>query len=707
MKRYLIIGIIILLLITSYNVISLYTGIYINFNSNKSINYNAYTKEGKIYVKDEPFEIKGIEINSFYPGSNFSDYEIDQETYLKWLEQIQEMGANTVKVANRMNPEFYEAIYYYNQKREKPLYLIQCIQLEEYDANNSESIYGFKDKLIKESLLTIDVIHGDRYIMTSGISSRGLYSKDVSQWTIGYIITSIGKEETIAYTDNTDKKVADKGYNGKYFYTNPQEASETECIIAEIMDKMTQYETNKYREQKLISLMIDMLKDPFKYKQNINVQLGKMAYIDINNIHSKENLRTGKLVAYDITEGVKQFTNILAEEERVKYKDILDTIQKDTLYGGYVDFINKYYDAPVLIASYGFSTSRMIEKEYEKALTEKQQGERIVYYYNEFIKLGSCGGIISSWQDNWALTNWNVKYSTIEEKEIYWHNKQAIDQCNGILAFESENREDICYTDGQINEWSNENLILENEGIKLYCKYDLENVYIMAENINNNTIYIPIDTTPNSGSSKYMDTELDRNADFLIKIDGIENSEILVQEYYDSIRAMYEDNITGIMQYSNLLDANSNNFVKMRAILRKEIDPTVDISLMTAEQRRLYRMYRVENVGKLIHGKNNPNSSEYNSLADFCFGENCIEIQIPWQLLNFSSPSEMLIHDDYYQNYGVEDIKIEEMYIGIGENISNKINFGKVELKEWKTHVNVQERLKESYNIIKKAWSEE
>ena len=161
------------------------------------------------------------------------------------------------------------------------------------------------------------------------------------------------------------------------------------------------------------------------------------------------------------------------------------------------------------------------------------------------------------------------------------------------------------------------------------------------------------------------------------------------------------------MQYSNVPNKNTSNFVSMRAILRKQIDQSVDISLMTAEQRMQYRMYRISNIGKLRYGKNNPNSTEYNSLADFCFGENCVEIQIPWQLLNFSSPSEMQIHDDYYENYGVEETKIEEMYLGIGEDTTNKIEFGKVELKKWGRNVNVQERLKKSYDVIKKFWCEE
>lgn len=42
MKKYLIIGVAVLLTITMCNIVSIYTGIYISFNMKNEINYNAY-----------------------------------------------------------------------------------------------------------------------------------------------------------------------------------------------------------------------------------------------------------------------------------------------------------------------------------------------------------------------------------------------------------------------------------------------------------------------------------------------------------------------------------------------------------------------------------------------------------------------------------------------------------------------------------------
>lgn len=707
MKKFFITGIIILAIITIYDILALYNGIYIKIGNDTKVDYNVSIKNGKIYRDNNEFYIKGVELTSFYPGYNFSDYSIDKVTYKRWLEQIAQMGANTIRVSDRMDPEFYEALYEFNKNNNSKLYLLQGIDIREYDANNASSIYGFKNELIKNAITAVDVIHGNRYVITSGIAGRGLYNKDVSEWTLGYILTNIGKEETIAYTDYSDKKICEKGYNGDFFYTNPGGASETECIVAEIMDKIISYESNKYKEQRLVSLMIDLLKDPFQYKENVNILLGKMAFINMNNIKEKDNVKAGKIVSYNINTSIEDFGNMLKEEEIEKYKNIIDGIDKNSVYGGYIDFINKYYDSPVLIASYGFSTARVSDYEKNVILTEEEQGENLINNYKGFIKLGSCGGIISTWQDNWSVTTWNVKFATEESKEIYWHNKESIDQNFGILKFEQEDKENICIVDGDIKEWKEENKCAMQDGIEVYCKYDYANLYIMAKNIKDYKIYIPIDITDNSGSMIYNQIKFERPIDFLIKVDKKNGSEIIVQEYYDSTRAMYEDKITGERQFTNIPKKDSSNFNSIKIIQKRMLDINVNISLMTAEERIQYRLYRTSYPGKLVKGNNNPNSEEYNSLADICFGENAVEMQIPWQILNFSSPSELLIHDDYYQKYGVENKKIDGIYIGIGNEISESIDLNKFELKPWARNLKIQEVLKKSYEIIKKGWNEE
>lgn len=53
------------------------------------------------------FEIRGVDLGSAVPGKWPTDYAIDKSTYLLWFGQIQEMGANTIRVYALQKDTFY------------------------------------------------------------------------------------------------------------------------------------------------------------------------------------------------------------------------------------------------------------------------------------------------------------------------------------------------------------------------------------------------------------------------------------------------------------------------------------------------------------------------------------------------------------------------------------------------------------------------
>ena len=85
-----------------------------------------------------------------------------------------------------------------------------------------------------------------------------------------------------------------------------------------------------------------------------------------------------------------------------------------------------------------------------------------------------------------------------------------------------------------------------------------------------------------------------------------------------------------------------------------------------------------------------------------------MELKLPWQLLNFANPSEMMIHDDYYEHYGVEYIQIDEMYVGVadGDHGGERIAMESFSLEGWGKNVTYHERLKESYYMLKDYWTQ-
>ena len=87
--------------------------------------------------------------------------------------------------------------------------------------------------------------------------------------------------------------------------------------------------------------------------------------------------------------------------------------------------------------------------------------------------------------------------------------------------------------------------MVQGENSSLSMKYDERFIYLLIYkkelDFEAETLYIPVDTTPKSGSNFCRGENLlfDRNADFIIRIHGKEDSEILVQERYEALRSTY------------------------------------------------------------------------------------------------------------------------------------------------------------------------
>ena len=82
-----------------------------------------------------------------------------------------------------------------------------------------------------------------------------------------------------------------------------------------------------------------------------------------------------------------------------------------------------------------------------------------------------------------------------------------------------------------------------------------------------------------------------------------------------------------------------------------------------------------------------------------------LEIRIPYGLLNFYDPSKGLIHDDYYENYGVKPLKINDIYIGASV-IKNDIEMYGFEYDFDLDSREYHESLKDAYYQLKDCWKE-
>lgn len=706
MKRFLIIALIAVMAYFTWDFLYYRYGLYINFNPNPSVTSFAKVEGEKILLNKgngfKNFEIRGVNMGAGIPGHFATEYAVDKETYLRWFSYIQEMGANTIRVYTTLNSDFYDAVYEYNKNNLSPIYILHGVWVNDYIQNSHRDAYDkeFVDKFLEDSKDLVDIIHGKKKLSLGRGLGSGYYNKDISPWVIGYILGVEWEDVTVTYTDH---KLNNKNsYKGNYMYTS-KEASPFEAMLAYVGDKTIEYETNKYNNQRLVAFSNWPTTDPFDYPKDIANYFFKMAKVDVEHIKTTDKFVSGQFASYHVYPYYPDYLAYIGDSN-----NYLDETGKVNTYYHYLKKINDYHSMPVVISEYGVSTGRsMAQKERygyrsQGNLSENQQGDAIISCYEDIMKAGSAGSCVFTWQDEWFKRTWNTMNYIDLTKTPYWSDYQTNEQYFGLLAFDPGKEKSICYVDGDISDWKDNKPIIDNKDTKLYFKYDEKFMYFLIKkdgfNNGNEKLYIPIDTTQKTGSkqSNSYNVSFNRSADFLIVIDGKDKSRVLVQERYNSLRAIFSREATGKDAYINPPKKDSSIF-----------EP-IDLLLQTATgliEKNEDAKGEVYETGLLTYGNANPKSRDFNSLADFCFNGDYIELKLPWQLLNFSNPSEMTIHDDYYENYGIENLKIDKFYFGIGSEKNNvNIPLVEAELKGWGKDVTYHERLKSSYYKLKSYW---
>lgn len=695
-------------------------GFYIDMDPNAPVESAAFTIDGtrilkKVDGRSEEFQIKGVEISASMPEHAASEFAPEKEDYLRWFSQIMDMGANTIKAAGIMDDTFYEAFWEFNTDRDDPLYLLQRILVQDAVNYGPGDAYenDYMGQLLEDGRQMVDVIHGNRLIMKNVPGKgQGWYTKDISRWVLGFLVGSEWSGDTVAYTDH--ETTHSGTYAGSYF-TTAEDATPFEAMLASVMDEITEYESSKYKEQHLIGFANTPDTDPLEYRDDYDElqekyshsgktgvtyarQLNKICQIDAEHIQPTGKMKAGYFAAYSLYDFCSDFYKYLSEEQTDKLADVLTETDKTGSYDGYAEFLARYHTMPIVCTGYGFTTARGSVSENGFPITEKEQGERLVGIYEDLCSTGWSGAVIRSWQDRWELKSWNTAYAQEFTNNSMWHDIQTEAQGYGLMEFSAERRT----ADGSADDWEKEDIVCKNDGFTLSAYADAEGLalLIQGEEVSPETaLYIPVDTTDKSGSRTVSSTDLSfsRPADFLICMNGKENSRILVQERYESVRANFQQEINGEDAYVSYPTKDSDVF---RPINMATKNSTM-VEYVDYTNRELKYLPTYE-TGKLRHGNGDPESEDYDSLADFCYGEGCVEIRIPWALLNVANPSDMLIHDDYYENYGVDFIGADKFWLGIAGKSAGEIKMEEFPLS-WgkKTY---EERLKQSYKIVQAAW---
>ena len=702
-------------------------GIYFDFMTEKEVSTFVRTDGNDVMLQQngqwQKYIVKGVNMGTGIPGEWSTDYAIDKTTYLRWLGLIQDMGANTVRVYTIQTDDFYNAFFEYNSERTKrgedPLYLLQGVWVNDYVQNSHMDALDakFKDKLIDDTLMMVDVIHGQRVIMQSDTyMGSGIYLHDISPWVLGYVLGVEWEDVTVAYTN--EKYPHRNSYQGEYLMTTA-DATPFEAMLAELGDRMLSYESSRYGQQRLFAFANWVPTDPFEYPQNVSFFFKKCASVDVEHICATDKVISGQFASYHAYPYYQDFLSYMEPEfwssltdKPVDFSDCFGAEGTMNTYRAYLKLLNAHHEIPVIITEFGVSTGRGMAQcdintgRNQGYMSENDQGDALVACWEDLLAADCSGGCVFSWQDEWFKRTWNTMHAVDLSRTAYWSDYQTNEQYFGLLSFDPGAEEWICKLDGDVSEWNDADVIVSYEdGSSVSMKYDERYLYFRIHKPNlrfgNETLALPIDVTPKTGTTYSAEHNLkfERACDFLIVLHGKEDSRVLVQDRYNPLMAIYSLNVTGEDVYLDPPDKDSPHFEQIHLILQTSVfqatDQEGDAPAETFE------------TGLLRYGDGNPDHEEYDSLADFICKGNEIELRLPWQLLNFADPSRMSIHDDYYDgNYGIEFITASKLYVGLsGLGDGERIAMGALDLTGWGNLVQYHERLKPSYSILQDCWT--
>ena len=644
----------------------------------------------------EDIYIKGVNMGLGKPGYFPGETAVTRDEYAGWFRQIGEMHANCVRVYTVQPPGFYEALYEYNLTADRPLYLFQGTWYDE--GRLAESGDAFDETMMryleKDMRDLVDLIHGNATIEPVRGKASGTYRYDISPYVAGWIL---GIESDAAFVTMTNEAHPElTAYEGTYICAD--DATPFEVFWAQTGDYIVSYEMEKYRTQRPVSysnwITADMLTHPSEtMEQEDSITLNQ------ERLRATEAFPGGMFASYHI---YPYYPNLLYTQ--TEYREYRDADGNPNPYRAYLEDLIAQHTMPVLVAEFGIPVSRGITHANpitgfdQGHHTEEEQGQMLASMMQDIHDSGYAGGLVFAWQDEWFKRTWNTEDYSNPDRRAYWCDMMTCEQHFGLLDFVPGNGRESVILDGDDTEWGRNDVLLETGTASLSARYDCAYLYLMVKkntgNFDGSRVVIPFDITPYSGSRVYEGMTFSRPADFVLVIDGKEDSRLLVHSYYDRYQYYYAKYEEQIRTTEEVNEIDNALFVPIYSFLERE--------LILPDREEVIPVQRFE-AGALRYGTNDFASAAYDSLADFYYEGGVLEIRIPWLLLNFRDPSRKEIEDDFRRNDGFSGIYIDGIWVGLAQN-GRTAELAHYTWDDWDQYPYF-ERLRKSYYILQKQFA--
>jgi hypothetical protein len=416
--------------------------------------YPARTNRDRFEVRTargwEPFYIKGVNLGAALPGKHPSEFP-DSATYVRWIEGMAGMGANTIRVYTIHPPHFYGALYEWNSRHpDAPLWVIHGVWAElppEDDFANP----GWEGEFFQEMRRVVDLLHGRADIPVRPGHAGGYYTADVSPWVLAYII---GREwEPFSVVAFNELRPELQGYRGRFLTV--EGGTPMDAWLGKASEYIVAYETDTYRAQRPVAYTNWPTLDPLTHPtestvaQEIDIRQRLGERVDARPLEY-DNDATG-LDANLVTPTAAFPAGYFASYHAYPYYPdfmVLDpgyaaarSSEGPSNYFGYLTELKRHHDhMPVIISEYGVPASigsahLQPQGWHHGGHTEAQMAEVNARLTREIAESGMAGGAIFAWIDEWFKKNWIViEFEIPLERNRLWYNRLDAEQHYGMLA---------------------------------------------------------------------------------------------------------------------------------------------------------------------------------------------------------------------------------------------------------------------------------
>lgn len=247
------------------------------------------------------------------------------------------------------------------------------------------------------------------------------------------------------------------------------------------------------------------------------------------------------------------------------------------------------------------------------------------------------------------------------------------------------------YPDGDLSDWKGQPFTKSKEGYQIGIQQDEAYLYLCLkseQSLKNREVRFALDTTPKSGSKNVFRDQFSRPVDFYLALKNKEGR-LYVQKYYSP---------TQFMKHKEEIHKNPNRVHKPEKNEFEEVEVKVQNRFYSRVEKKFMKD-KYAKVGYFHHGDTNPNSTTFDSNADYYLSDHTLEVRIPWQLLNFYDPTTGKIIDDFYKQWSIHPLSIQEIYVASAID-GIMLPFTSYTLKNWQKPTYTP-RLKESYWMLK------